>query len=328
MRFSVVIPVYNVADYLRGCIDSVLANDCTDCEIILVDDGATDGICPGICDEYADRYPGLIRVIHQENRGLGGARNTGIEAARGDYLLFVDSDDTIVPDALTRLSAAVDSSGADIVAFNLYSDDGAGHLTPMKANHFLSDSPFDLERRPEFLLSLPSACSRLWKRELFLSSGVRYPSRVWYEDIRTTTKLFALANSIFTVEDCFYRYFQRTGSIMNSGFLERNQEILEAFDDILCWFEAQGLLERYRSELTRLAVDHILLAATVRVARMDPGHPLLERFAGYMDEHFPDYLSNPYLGQLSGLHKLLLKLIRGKHYRTIRLLFRLKGGAS
>lgn len=328
MRFSIVIPVYNVADYLRGCIDSVLANDCTDCEIILVDDGSTDGICPGICDEYACRYPGLIRVIHQENRGLGGARNTGIEAACGDYFLFVDSDDTIVPDTLARLSAAVDVSGADIIAFNLYSDDGAGNLTPLKANHFLTDEAFCLQDRPEFLLSLPSAWSRLWKRELFLTSGVRYPIRVWYEDIRTTTKLFALAGSIHTIDDCFYRYLQRPGSIMNSGSLERNQEILEAFDDILSWFEAQGLLERYRAELTRLAVDHILLAASVRVARMDPAHPLLKRFAGYMDEHFPDYLSNSYLGQLSGLHKLLLKLIRGRHFRLVQLLFRLKGGAA
>lgn len=328
MRFSVVIPVYNVADYLRGCIDSVLANDCTDCEIILVDDGSTDGICPGICDEYGTRSPQLIRVIHQENRGLGGARNTGIEAARGEYLFFVDSDDTIAPDTLTKLSAAIERSGADIVAFNLYSDDGAGNLTPLKANCFLTDQPFDLARRPEFLLSLPSAWSRVWKRELFLTSGVRYPSRVWYEDIRTSTKLFALAKSIFTIDDCFYRYLQRPGSIMNSGALERNQEILEAFDDILDWFEAQGLLETYRSELTRLAVDHILLAATVRVARIDPGHPLLERFRGYMSEHFPDYSANRYLGQLPGLHKLLLKLIRGKHYRLIQLLFRLKGGAA
>lgn len=328
MRFSVVIPVYNVADYLRGCIDSVLANDCGDCEIILVDDGSTDGLCPGICDEYGTNFPELIRVIHQENMGLGGARNTGLEAACGEYLLFVDSDDTIAPDTLDKLSAAVDSSGADIIAFNLYSDDGAGNLTPLKANHFLADEPFCLEGRPEFLLSLPSAWSRAWKRELFLSSGVRYPSRVWYEDIRTSTKLFALAKSIFTIDDCLYRYLQRPGSIMNSGALERNQEILEAFDDILCWFARQNLLEKYRDQLTRLAVDHILLAATVRVARIDPGHPILERFSRYMAEHFPDYPSNGYLGQLPGLHKLLLKLIRGKHFRMIQLLFRLKGGAS
>ena len=324
MRFSVVIPVYNVAEYLRGCVDSVLANDCSDCEIILVDDGSTDGICPTLCDEIAAEHPGLIRVIHQENRGLGGARNTGLEAAQGEYLFFVDSDDTIVPDALDKLEQAICASGADIVAFNLYSDDGAGTLTPIKANAFLADKSFSLAERPEFLLSLPSAWSRVWKRELFLRSGVRYPSRVWYEDIRTSSKLFALAESVYTMDDCLYRYLQRPGSIMNSGKVERSREILDAFDDILRWFEGHDLRKTYEAELTRLAVDHILLAGSVRVARTDPGHPLLREFAQYMEREFPQYRSNRYIGGLPGLHKLLLKLLEGGHYRLIRLLFRIK----
>ena len=324
MRFSVVIPVYNVADYLPGCIDSVLANDCSDCEIILVDDGSTDGICPGICDEYSARYPELIRVIHQENRGLGGARNTGLEAARGDYMLFVDSDDTIEPHTLNRLSSAIEKSGADIIAFNLYSDNGEGQKTPVKANALLTEKPFSLAQKPDFLLSLPSAWSRAWKRELFLNSGVRYPSRVWYEDIRTSSKLFAAAGSIYTIDDCLYNYLQRPGSIMNSGKVERCGEILEAFDDILGWFEQHGLREQYRSELERLAVDHILLAATVRVARLDPKHSLNTQFSAYMEEHFPHWRNNPYLDRLPTLHKLLLKLIGKKQYGLIRLLFRIK----
>lgn len=326
MRFSIVIPVYNVAEYLRGCVDSVLANDCRDCEIILVDDGATDGICPALCDAIAAEHPERIRVIHQENKGLGGARNTGLEAARGEYLFFVDSDDTIVPDALARLSETIDRTHADIIAFNLYSDDGAGTLTPIKANAFLADQPFSLAQRPEFLLSLPSAWSRVWKRTLFLDSGVRYPSRVWYEDIRTSTKLFARAASIQTIDDPLYRYLQRPGSIMNSGALERNREILDAFEDILGWFEAEDLMERYHAELERLAVDHIVLAGSVRVARLDPRHSLLNEFSAYMDKRFPDYRANPYLPRLSGLHRLLLKLTALKWFGLIRLLFRLRKG--
>lgn len=327
MRFSVVIPVYNVAEYLQGCVDSVLANDCSDCEIILVDDGSTDGVCPALCDEIAAEHPELIRVIHQENLGLGGARNTGLEAARGEYLFFVDSDDTIVPDALAKLEEAIQMSKADIISFNLYTDDGAGNLSPVKANAFLSDKPFSLWARPEFLLSLPSAWSRVWKRELFLNSGVRYPSRVWYEDIRTSTKLFALADSIYTMDDCLYRYLQRSGSIMNSGTLERNREILDAFDDILRWFEAGALRSRYEKELERLAIDHILLAATVRVTRLNPKHLLLKEFSDYIEREFPNYCANPYIAQLSGLHKLLLKLVALKWFGLIRLLFQIKKGS-
>ena len=91
MQFSIVIPVYNVAPYLRECVDSVLAQNSTDYEIILVDDGSTDN-SPAICDEYAEKYS-QIKVIHKTNGGLSDARNFGIKKAQGDYLMFLDSDD-------------------------------------------------------------------------------------------------------------------------------------------------------------------------------------------------------------------------------------------
>ena len=112
MRFSLIVPVYNVADYLQKCIDSILKNDCSDCEIILVDDGSTDGLSSEICDRNASAYPHLIRTIHQQNKGLGGARNTGIQQAKGEYLFFVDSDDTIAPNALAYLSEAIEKTPA------------------------------------------------------------------------------------------------------------------------------------------------------------------------------------------------------------------------
>lgn len=324
MRFSVVVPVYNVSEYLQPCVDSILANDCSDCEIILVDDGSTDGLCPQMCDSLAAQHPDLIRVIHQENMGLGGARNTGLEAALGEYLLFVDSDDTLEPTALSTLSRAVDTSDADIIGFNIYSDDGEGHLTPVQANAFVIHDKFSLAERPDYLLSLPSAVCRLWRRGLFMDSGIRYPSRVWYEDIRTSTKLFALADSIYTIDDKLYRYLQRPGSIMNSGSLARNREILMAFDDIISWFKQHNLFDKYLNELCMLAINHVLLVGSVRVARIDPHSDLLPAFSKYVEEHFPEYESNPYLAQLSRLHRILLGLLKRRCYRTVRILFAIK----
>ena len=99
MIFSVVIPVYNVKDYLPKCIDSVLAQDFTDYEVILIDDGSTDGESGAICDRYAAAHPERIRAIHKPNGGVGEARNVGIEAAQGEYLIFIDSDDYIAAGA-------------------------------------------------------------------------------------------------------------------------------------------------------------------------------------------------------------------------------------
>ena len=115
---SVIIPVYNVEDYLAECIDSVLGQSYTDYEIILVDDGATDS-SGRMCDEYA-RKDSRIRVIHQENGGLSAARNTGLRAAWGKYIYFLDSDDYIAPSALEHLAALAEKEQADVVFFDGY----------------------------------------------------------------------------------------------------------------------------------------------------------------------------------------------------------------
>ncbi len=325
MEFSIVIPVYNVADYLDGCIQSVLQNDLRDTEVILVDDGSTDGLCPGICDRYAQAHPGVIQVVHQENQGLGGARNTGLELARGQYLLFVDSDDTLVPHALDTLRRAIQDFPADLYSFPLYAHDGSGHGRVIPSSKVYPE-PFTLAQHPEFLTGLPATWARAWRRRLFTDSGIRFPSRVYYEDIRTSPKLFALAQTIVTLDTPLYRYLARPGSIMRQSGIQRNREILWAFEDVLEWFASQGLLEQYRGELCRLAVDHVLLAATVRVARADPTSGLLRELTAFVREKFPEYGKNPYLRELPPMHRLLLALIRLGRFRLVRWLFLLKDG--
>ena len=289
-----------------------------------MDDGSTDGVCPAMCDRLAQEHPGLIRVIHQENRGLGGARNTGLEAARGDYLFFVDSDDTLVPDALRLLKEQVEQTHADIYNFDLYSHDGKGHGRVIKTAES-HEGVFTLADEPTFLFSLPAAWARLWSRDLFINTGIRYPDRVWYEDIRTTTKLFAVASSIVTLPYPLYRYLARQGSIMRSGNVERCREIMDAFDDILSWYREHGLLDRYRAELCRLAIDHIRLAAMVRVIRQDDHSPVIKELDHYMYTKFPDWENDPYISLLPRKHKLVLWLLVHKRYTIIKLLFQVLG---
>ena len=110
----VIVPVYNVGPYIRRCLDSILAQTERDIEVILIDDGSTDG-CGEICDGYA-RADGRVRVIHNENRGLAATRNTGLELANGEYISFIDSDDWIEPETFSELLKAASANGADIVA--------------------------------------------------------------------------------------------------------------------------------------------------------------------------------------------------------------------
>lgn len=115
MFFSVIVPVYNVEEYLPACIDSVLGQSFADFELILVDDGSPDA-CPRMCDEYAAR-DSRVRVIHKPNGGLAAARRTGIQEATGDYVFNLDSDDVIEPDTLACAYTAIQDTSCDIVSF-------------------------------------------------------------------------------------------------------------------------------------------------------------------------------------------------------------------
>ena len=168
MIFSVVIPVYNVKGYLPKCIDSVLAQDFTDYEVILIDDGSTDG--------------------------ESEARNVGIEAAQGEYLIFIDSDDYIAPNMFRVLADAVARFGSDIIGFGAALE-ANGVVVKELVDPLPTDRTFTLADTPELMQTMPSPWSRIWRRSLFLDSGVRYPARIWYEDLCTSVKLLALARS-------------------------------------------------------------------------------------------------------------------------------------
>ena len=323
MRFSIVIPVYNVRDYLEACFRSVIAQGGDDYEIILVDDGSTDGESGALCDRLASQAPDRTVVIHKPNGGLGDARNVGLERARGEYVLFVDSDDYLLPGLLDALREKLAATDADIIDFGFVVDHG-GTIRERHFGEMTAFGTFALAEHPEALLVLPAAWRRLYRRSLFLDNTIRYPSRVWYEDIRTTPKLFAKARSITALDEPYYGYMVREGSITRNANAARNVEILEAFEDLRDWFSSEGLWDTYRDVFTRLAVDHILLAASVRVLKTDPAHPLLKEFQSYMDSHFPHYMDCPYLSELPQQHKLILKLLRGGHFKTIRALFALK----
>lgn len=176
---SIVIPVYNTANYLESCLSSVLAGDWADCEILLVDDGSTMASAPGCATGCRKRIPALVPGDSSGEPWPGRSPKHRPGGSQRGISFFLDSDDTIPPYALTTLKEAIRKTGAEIIAFQFLTDDGEGHRTPYCANAVQLDTPFTTRQKPEFLLSIPSACCRIWRRSLFLSSGIRFPSRVW-----------------------------------------------------------------------------------------------------------------------------------------------------
>ena len=321
-KFSLIVPVYRIEEYLPKCIDSVLAQTCQDFELLLIDDGSPDG-CGAICDDYAARHPDRIRAVHQPNGGAGAARNHGIRLSRGEYLLFVDGDDYLSPDFLAALTGVIEKTPADLVLFGaLVERDGrqVGRLDEtVPAERLLT-----VRDEPELYFGVMAPWNRAYRRTLFTENDIEFATKVWYEDIRVVTKLLAVAQTAYRLPGAYYHYLQREGSAMNNKNVARNAEILQAYDDILGWYGAHGFLEARRAELTFQAVQHILLAATVRVLLIDRKSPLVGEFRAYMERHFPDFRENKYLPLLDKNKRLIYRLLLKQRYRTVRMIFRVK----
>lgn len=328
MRFSVIIPVYNAVADLPQALESVLQQSFTDWEILLCEDGSTDGETPALCDAYAARMPGKIRVIHRPNGGPGAARNTGLDAAVGEYICFLDSDDHLAPQALELLNQKLRDTDADLIELGFYLE-REGAILKIFPPAAPTDRVVTLAETPRLMISTTSPWRRIYRREFFVRSGVRFPEGVLVaEDLRTTLRLLPLAKSISAVPDCLYYYVDRPGSVTRQGETTRNAQVIEAFDDICAWYRSNGFYEPYHAYLEKLAVEHLLLATSVRVLRADPKSALLEEIQAYMHAHFPSYMTNPLVAELSGQQKLALKLIRGRKYGAVKALFAVKDRLS
>lgn len=217
---SVVVPVYNVEQYLERCVDSILAQTYSNLELILVDDGAKDssGV---ICDAYAQKDT-RVRVIHKENGGLSSARNAGIDIAQGDYISFVDSDDWIEPDALENLlNAAVQNQVELVVGGRWDVNEKTGikklGLCPEKEEVLSGET---LVKRIFLWQGCDSSsCDKLYHRRLFRE--MRFPYGVVCEDIPIMYKIVLDAGRVAMMPKPFYNYFHRSGSITYTKISER-----------------------------------------------------------------------------------------------------------
>lgn len=217
---SAIVPIYNVRPYLEKCFDSIARQSYQNLEIILVDDGSTDG-SGELCEDLSKR-DGRVRVIHKKNGGLGSARNAGIDAARGAILSFVDSDDWIEPGMYETLSGIMCRENAQIIACGIKKVSETGEVSYYQDN--LKER--SVYTREEALLELPknerlsnSMCNKLFRRETI--QGLHINEQIYYEDNPFTPQCIARAERIAYTAEPFYCYFERTGSISRKKFSER-----------------------------------------------------------------------------------------------------------
>ena len=231
---SIIVPVYKVEKYLNKCINSILDQTYQNIEIILVDDGGKDK-CPMICDEYV-KIDQRVKVIHQENRGLSGARNVGIEMAKGEYLIFVDSDDTIEKTLVKDLYECAKKNNTPIAI--------CGRRYVFEDGTIICKQPDNIEKTFDFKDAIiemnkfdlfdMSAWAKIYKHDIF--EKIRFPEGKLSEDYFIMYKLIELSGKVSYISKPLYNYMQRDNSIsrnknINHDFIEAAKKQLEDLED-------------------------------------------------------------------------------------------------
>lgn len=228
---SIIVPIYGVEQYLRKCIDSILAQTYTNLQIILVDDGSPDN-CGAICDEYAQKDE-RITVIHQENAGLAAARNAGIAIAKGDYLGFVDSDDWIAPDMYEVLLASLIQNDCDVATCSRYS---VRKDVVREAKNFSlpEEKVMDSCEAVRRLLLCdgidPAFWDKLYKKEVL--EGIVLPSGYVSEDVLPAYEILCRAKKIVHCAKPLYYWLYREGSLSRSSFSKKSMGLYYYFKEV------------------------------------------------------------------------------------------------
>lgn len=234
---SVIVPVYNVQEYVEACVDSIICQSYVNLEIILVDDGSTDQ-SGEICDNYSQRYSN-IKVVHQTNGGLSTARNAGLDVMTGEYVTFVDSDDLIHEDTITSLYGCLEDNSAEISAISIISVNDINKLPAISDSHSTTVIYESGTVATESMLLQKgqidnSPCGKLFKSSLF--DYCRFPVGMLYEDLATIPYVCLGAKKVVATTMPMYFYRRRESSILGSFSIKRC-DVLDVVDDLVRYMQ-------------------------------------------------------------------------------------------
>lgn len=317
MLISIIIPIYKVEKYLKRCIDSVLVQTYSNLQIILVDDGSPDN-CPKICDEYASRDT-RIEVIHQKNSGVSNARNNGLKIAKGDYVLFIDSDDYIAPDMCEKMLILAEQNKADMVVCNItYTYLHKPNFTP---NPILRKPYTQVSSEQALILAITEhsfgdtgMCNKLCKRSLL--ANFKFKENVRSEDFFALCVLFPKAKKIIYTPQSFYFYFQNPNGVTAQRNLKPR---IDSYNAVKFFIE---ICQKYQYHKALKAIEYryvdsaLIAAFLIILCDLDNNYKEIEKELFSLIDH--EYPRKRY--HLSLIKQMLWYVLRFSHFPLKKIL--------
>ena len=286
-KVSLIIPVYNVENYIEKCLDSVVNQTLKDMEIIIVNDGSQDKSKQKI-EKYLKKYSS-IKYLEKENGGLSDARNYGMPHATGEYIAFLDSDDYVEKTMYEEMYNIAKKENADMVECDFVWE------YPNKKREDIGE--FYNSKKEMIEKGHVVAWNKLIKREIIEKTKIIFPVGLRYEDMEFFYKLVPYIDKVSFVKKCFVHYVQRENSIANTQNV-RTKEIFTILDNVIKYYKENGLYEEYKDELEYIYVKFLLCSSLKRICKISEKK---ERKKAQMETwnnintKFPNWRKNPIL---------------------------------
>ncbi len=295
MKVSVIIPVYNTEEYLTKCLDSLVKQTLEEIEILVVDDGSTDGSVQ-IAREFEQAYPQKVKVMTKENGGQASARNMALKYATGEFLGFVDSDDWVDPTMYEELYDTATRENADMVICDMedhFPDRVLYHHTSQFENKFQATG---------------SSCNKFFKRELVGEDT--FPVGLWYEDFEFSTKQMMKTEKVAVVHKAFYHCHCREVSTMSNNNALKNLDIVAVMENLSDFVVKNGWQEKYGDVLEYLYLDHILITSINRVQRQTAPERkmVMRKMRKAVKAKYPRFYRDPVFRQMATNRKIVALL--------------------
>ena len=308
IKVSVIVPVYNVEEYLERCLKSLVNQTLKDIEIIVVNDGTKDN-SQKIIDKYAKKYK-FVKSYIKENGGLSSARNYGLKYATGEYIGFVDSDDYVDENMFKDMYEYAIRNKLDIVisdTVNVFENNESYRVSNLKYSDDIIKN---------YIISPPMAWIRLYNNKLL--DKIHFENGILYEDLNLNPSLIKYTKKIGFIEKAYYYYLIRTNSIMRQkNFNNKLLDIFKVLDN-----NYNLLYQKYPDEVEYLYITHLLRTATLRFLDYDRKtvDRYLNQIVNIMKNKFPNWKKNIYYKKSSLKLKLICILAYNKCYKILKLL--------
>lgn len=290
VKLSVVVPIYNVAEYLPRCLDSIMAQTFEDFECFLVNDGSKDDSL-AIIKSYLPLDP-RFKLIDKENGGLSDARNAGMAQANGEYIYFLDSDDFIEHDLFASCVNKLEQTKADMVIFDIYQYHQKDGTKEIIHNRYDEDKIYHLETQKDIICNiLNAAWNKMYRLSLFKDNDIIYPFGCYYEDLGTTYRLLLKADGICFIKRPLYNYLvDRPGNI-TTEFSFKAYHVLDMVKLTCDFYKANNVYDEYYEELKFLALVNIM--ECLKKTRNSDNHKMVDKYIDVcfydIEQNWPEY---------------------------------------